>query len=173
MIKVLTVGVYDYFHLGHLRLFENAKELGDYLIVAVQDEDFILKTKPNAKILYTTEQRKELVGALRVVDEVVGYTDVDAIVKMSAWAHSPPAGRCGGRGRAGLPETAGGRPAPVQRPAAAAAHNNRSRAGLMRSSISCIMPSLRAGLPYCSACCKNGQVITKVILLYQNPLTRR
>ena len=82
MIKVLTVGVYDYFHLGHLRLFENAKELGDYLIVAVQDEDFILKTKPNAKILYTTEQRKELVGALRVVDEVVGYTNVDAIVKM-------------------------------------------------------------------------------------------
>ena len=82
MIKVLTVGVYDYFHLGHLRLFENAKELGDYLIVAVQDEDFILKTKPNAKILYTTEQRKELVGPLRVVDEVVGYTDVDAIVKM-------------------------------------------------------------------------------------------
>lgn len=82
MVKVLTVGVYDYFHLGHLRLFENAKELGDYLIVAVQDEDFILKTKPNAKILYTTEQRKELVGALRVVDEVVGYTDVDAIVKM-------------------------------------------------------------------------------------------
>ena len=82
MIKVLTVGVYDYFHLGHLRLFENAKELGDYLIVAVQDEDFILKTKPNAKILYTTEQRKELVGALRVVDEVVGYTDVDTIVKM-------------------------------------------------------------------------------------------
>ena len=82
MIKVITDGVYDYFHLGRLRLFENAKELGDYLIVAVQDEDFILKTKPNAKILYTTEQRKELVGALRVVDEVVGYTDVDAIVKM-------------------------------------------------------------------------------------------
>ena len=25
MIKVLTVGVYDYFHLGHLRLFENAR----------------------------------------------------------------------------------------------------------------------------------------------------
>lgn len=64
MIKVLTVGVYDYFHLGHLRLFENAKELGDYLIVAVQDEDFILKTKPNAKMLYTTEQRKELVGCI-------------------------------------------------------------------------------------------------------------
>lgn len=55
MVKVVTFGVYDYFHLGHLRLFENAKALGDYLIVAVQDGDYILKTKPNATVLYTTE----------------------------------------------------------------------------------------------------------------------
>ena len=81
MTKVLTVGVYDYFHLGHLRLFKNARELGDYLIVAVQDGNFILKTKPDAKVLYTTEQRKELVGALRVVDEVVTYTDIDVTIK--------------------------------------------------------------------------------------------
>ncbi len=81
MVKVVTFGVYDYFHLGHLRLFENAKALGDYLIVAVQDGDYILKTKPNAKVLYTTEQRQELVRALRVVDEVVSYTDVDVTIK--------------------------------------------------------------------------------------------
>lgn len=81
MTKVLTVGVYDYFHLGHLRLFKNARKLGDYLIVAVQDGNFILKTKPDAKVLYTTEQRKELVGALRVVDEVVTYTDIDVTIK--------------------------------------------------------------------------------------------
>ena len=81
MIKVLTVGVYDYFHLGHLRLFKNAKKLGDYLIVAVQEEEFILKTKPDVKILYTTEQRKELIGALRVVDEVISYSDVDVTIK--------------------------------------------------------------------------------------------
>ena len=81
MTKVLTFGVFDYFHLGHLRLFENAKAYGDYLIVAVQDGDFILKTKPDAKVMYTTEQRKELVGALRVVDEVVSYTDVDVTIK--------------------------------------------------------------------------------------------
>ena len=81
MKKVLTFGVYDYFHLGHLRLFENAKTLGDYLIVAVQDGNYILKTKPNAKVMYTTEERKELVGALRVVDEVVDYTDVDVTIK--------------------------------------------------------------------------------------------
>lgn len=78
--KVLTVGVFDYFHLGHLRLFENARALGDYLIVAVQDEKCILKTKPDAKIFYSTEQRIELVKALRVVDEVIVYEDVDTIV---------------------------------------------------------------------------------------------
>ena len=77
MKKVITVGVFDYFHLGHLRLFENAKKLGDYLIVAVQDGDAILKTKPTAKILYSTEQRIDLVKALRVVDEVIVYQDVD------------------------------------------------------------------------------------------------
>lgn len=81
MKKVVTFGVYDYFHLGHLRLFKNARALGDYLIVAVQDGDYILKTKPNAKVMYMTEERKELVGALRVVDKVVEYTDVDVTIK--------------------------------------------------------------------------------------------
>lgn len=77
MKKVITFGVFDYFHLGHLRLFENAKRLGDYLIVAVQDGDCILKTKPDANVLYTTEQRIDIVKALRVVDEVIIYQDVD------------------------------------------------------------------------------------------------
>lgn len=81
MKRVLTVGVYDYFHLGHLRLFKQAREHGDYLIVAVQDGDYILKYKPDAKVLYSTEERKELIGALRVVDEVTSYTDVDEKVK--------------------------------------------------------------------------------------------
>lgn len=81
MKKVVTFGVFDYFHLGHLRLFENARALGDYLIVAVQDGDCILKTKPDAKVMYSTAQRKELVRALRIVDEVVSYTDVDVTIK--------------------------------------------------------------------------------------------
>lgn len=80
MKKVITVGVFDYFHLGHLRLFENAKKLGDYLIVAVQDGECILKTKPNANVLYSTEQRVDLVSALRIVDEVIIYQDVDTIL---------------------------------------------------------------------------------------------
>ena len=80
MKKVLTVGVYDYFHLGHLRLFGQAKQYGDYLIVAVQDGDFILKYKPDSIIKYTTEERKELIGALKYVDEVKVYENVDEFI---------------------------------------------------------------------------------------------
>ena len=80
MKKVFTVGVFDYFHYGHLRLFENAKKYGDFLIVAVQDGDLILKYKPDAKVLYTTEQRLQLVGALKVVNEVIVYESVDDII---------------------------------------------------------------------------------------------
>lgn len=89
MKKVFTVGVFDYFHLGHLRLFENAKKLGDYLIVAVQDSDYILKYKPNANILYSTQQRIELIRALKIVDEVVIYKNVDDIISQidfDVWA---------------------------------------------------------------------------------------
>lgn len=80
MTKVFTVGVYDYFHLGHLRLFKQCREHGDHLTVAVQDGDCILKTKPNAHIFYTTEQRIELISALKIVDEVIIYHDVDKII---------------------------------------------------------------------------------------------
>ncbi len=81
MKKILTVGVYDYLHIGHVNLFRRAKELGDYLIVAVQDSNFILKYKPNTKILYNTDERMYMVRSIRYVDEVVVYTDVDRIVK--------------------------------------------------------------------------------------------
>ena len=76
MRKVITFGVFDYFHLGHLRLFQKCKGLGDHLTVAVQHEDFILKFKPQAKVLYSTEERVELVRSLRVVDEVVVYQSI-------------------------------------------------------------------------------------------------
>ena len=79
--KVLTVGVYDLIHKGHVELYRRAKGLGDYLIVAVQDSDFILKYKPDAKVLNSTEDRKYLIKSIRYVDEVITYTDVDKIVK--------------------------------------------------------------------------------------------
>lgn len=79
--KVLTVGVYDLLHKGHVELYRRAKGLGDYLIVAVQDSDFILKYKPTAKILNPTEDRKYMIKSIRYVDEVITYEDVDEIVK--------------------------------------------------------------------------------------------
>ena len=76
MIKIITFGVFDYFHIGHLRLFKQCKEHADYLIVAVQDADYILKYKPDTKILYSTEQRVEMLSALKVVDEVIVYDSI-------------------------------------------------------------------------------------------------
>lgn len=80
--KVLTVGVYDLLHKGHVELYRRAKGLGDYLIVAVQDGDLILKYKPQAKVLNSTEDRMYLVKSIRYVDETVVYGAVDDIVKM-------------------------------------------------------------------------------------------
>lgn len=74
--KILTFGVYDYFHLGHLRLFKQCRKFADYLIVAVQDEEYILKYKPDARIMYSTEERVEMIEALRTVDEVIVYDSV-------------------------------------------------------------------------------------------------
>lgn len=79
--KVLTVGVYDLIHKGHVELYRRAKALGDYLIVAAQDSDYILKYKPTAKVLNSTEDRKYMIKSIRYVDEVITYTDVDKIVK--------------------------------------------------------------------------------------------
>lgn len=76
MKKILTFGVFDYFHLGHLRLFKQCKEHADHLIVAVQNEEFILKFKPEAQILYSTEERLEIISALKIVDEVVVFDSV-------------------------------------------------------------------------------------------------
>ena len=76
MTKILTFGVYDYFHLGHLNLFKQCKQYADYLIVAVQDGDYILKYKPEAKVLYSTNERVEMVSSLRVVDKAIVYKGV-------------------------------------------------------------------------------------------------
>lgn len=81
MKKVLTFGVFDYLHYGHLKLFERAAKLGDYLIVAVQVDEEIHRTKPDAKVLYTFEQRREFVGAIKYVNEAIPYYQVADDIK--------------------------------------------------------------------------------------------
>lgn len=77
MKTVFTVGVYDMLHIGHILLFKKAKELGDRLVVAVQDGDRILKYKPGTKMIYSTEERRYMVSTIKYVDEVIIYKDVD------------------------------------------------------------------------------------------------
>ncbi len=77
MKRVLTFGVFDYFHIGHLALLEQAREQGDFLIVAVQKDEAIRKYKPEANVFYSTAQRVRLIESLRPVDRVVTYSDVD------------------------------------------------------------------------------------------------
>lgn len=81
MRKILTVGVYDLLHIGHVELFRKAKAMGDYLIVAVQESEVVQMFKPDAKMVYSTEERCYMVRAIRYVDEVVVYKDVRDIVK--------------------------------------------------------------------------------------------
>ena len=81
MKKVLTVGVFDMLHIGHILLFKRARALGDHLIVAVQEDDCILKYKPGTRMIYTTEEREFMVGAIKYVDEVVTYRDVDVDIQ--------------------------------------------------------------------------------------------
>lgn len=81
MKKVFTVGVFDLLHIGHINLFKNARALGDELIVAVQSDECILKYKPEAQMVNTTEERLFMVSSIRYVDHVITYDDVDEIIK--------------------------------------------------------------------------------------------
>lgn len=85
MKTILTFGVYDMLHIGHILLFKHAKELFPKeecrLVVAVQDGDYILKYKPGTKMVYSTEERMFMVSSVRWVDKVVEYKDVDIDIK--------------------------------------------------------------------------------------------
>ena len=81
---VLTVGVFDLLHFGHFELFRRAKELAGEngrLVVAIQDDDIVTKYKPQAKLVYDWDTRAKMIRALRYVDEVVHYRDIDESIK--------------------------------------------------------------------------------------------
>jgi len=98
MKRILTYGTYDLLHYGHIRLLKRAKELGDYLIVAVSTDEFNdIKGK---KSYHNYETRKQMLEAIRYVDlvipedtweqktnDVLKY-EVDVVVMGSDWANS-------------------------------------------------------------------------------------
>lgn len=98
MVRVLTYGTFDLLHYGHIRLLKRAKELGDYLIVALSTDEFnALKGK---KAFHDYETRKMMLEAVRYVDLVIPEKNweqkiddikeyhVDICVMGSDWAGS-------------------------------------------------------------------------------------
>lgn len=69
MKKVITYGTFDLLHYGHINLLKRAKELGDYLIIALSTDEFNeIKGK---KCYFPYEERKKLVESIRYVDLVI------------------------------------------------------------------------------------------------------
>jgi len=75
-----TTGVYDLFHIGHLNLLRNAKQLCEHLIVGVTVDELVSYKRKQAVIPF--DERIQIVGSIRYVDEVVPQTDLD---KVKAW----------------------------------------------------------------------------------------
>lgn len=69
MITVLTYGTFDFLHVGHIRLLQRAKALGDYLIVGLSTDTFNELKHKSAFIPYP--QRKEILEAIKFVDLVI------------------------------------------------------------------------------------------------------
>ncbi|MBF0705541.1 MULTISPECIES: glycerol-3-phosphate cytidylyltransferase [Bacillales] len=69
MKKVLTYGTFDLLHWGHINILKRAKDLGDYLIVAISTDEF--NEIKNKKAYHSYENRKMILEAIRYVDEVI------------------------------------------------------------------------------------------------------
>ena len=69
MKRVLTYGTFDLLHYGHINLLRRAKQLGDYLVVALSTDEF---NASKGKVAYHSyETRKKMLEAIRYVDLVI------------------------------------------------------------------------------------------------------
>ncbi|RZI00135.1 glycerol-3-phosphate cytidylyltransferase [Staphylococcus condimenti] len=73
MKRVITYGTYDLLHYGHIELLRRAREMGDYLIVALSSDEF--NRIKNKKSYYSYEQRKMMLESIRYVDLVIPEND--------------------------------------------------------------------------------------------------
>ncbi len=70
MIKVITYGTYDLLHQGHINLLKRAKELGDYLIVGVTNDNFD-RDRGKLNVRNNVLERVEAVKATGLADQIV------------------------------------------------------------------------------------------------------
>jgi D-beta-D-heptose 7-phosphate kinase/D-beta-D-heptose 1-phosphate adenosyltransferase len=68
-VVVAVSGGFDPIHVGHVRMFQEAKKFGDKLVVILNNDHWLRKKKQH--VFMPDHERKELISALEVVDEVV------------------------------------------------------------------------------------------------------
>lgn len=72
---VFTNGCYDLLHLGHVRLLQKAKKLGNILVVAVNSDRSVKKLKGPSRPLVDEKNRTALISALSCVDYVTLFSE--------------------------------------------------------------------------------------------------
>src|SRR5213080_4369161 len=73
---VFTNGVFDILHVGHVRYLEQARALGDKLLVAINSDASVAKLKGQGRPLMNQDERAEILAALRKVDYVTIFDDI-------------------------------------------------------------------------------------------------
>ena len=73
---VFTNGVFDILHIGHVRYLQEARALGDALVVAVNSDRSVRELKGANRPLMKQDDRAEILAALQAVDYVTIFDDV-------------------------------------------------------------------------------------------------
>ncbi len=68
---VLVGGCFDVLHYGHIKFLQQAKKLGDTLVVLLESDEKVRKMKGDKRPIHTQKQRKAILDALSCVDEVI------------------------------------------------------------------------------------------------------
>jgi rfaE bifunctional protein nucleotidyltransferase chain/domain len=80
---VLANGCFDLLHVGHVRYLQDARSLGDALLVGINADSSVRRLKGPGRPIMTAAERAELVGSLAAVDGVVIFEEdtADALVR--------------------------------------------------------------------------------------------
>ena len=73
---VFTNGVFDILHVGHVRYLEDARALGDALVVAINSDASVRQLKGDTRPLMNENERAEIMAALRAVDYVTIFDNI-------------------------------------------------------------------------------------------------